>query len=104
MFGFSSFSQVPYSTLSGITHEGTASIDGIATLTALGGIEIIGDASITGLASVTALGGVIVDAGNARINGVATIIADASRLRTSSASMSATATVFVVLSGSLITA
>jgi hypothetical protein len=29
MFGFSSFSQVPYSTLSGITHEGVATIDGI---------------------------------------------------------------------------
>ena len=36
MFGFSSFSQVPYSTLSGITREGVASIDGIAILTAIG--------------------------------------------------------------------
>jgi len=70
MFGISTFSQSPYSTLGTITKTGAAQIEGIGTVTASALRERTSAASISATATLTA-DGLRITFGDASISGVA---------------------------------
>ena len=105
MFGISSFSAAPFSTLDSTTHSAIASIDGIATVVAIGGKDIFGAGAITGLRTVVCDARAVSDLGTAFITGSAFVVGTATgTVLIGSGSMSTVCTVLVVTSGSLITA
>ena len=93
MYGFSAFSQSPYSTLPTDNIKlGIAQIEGIGTVTASASRERTAAASITGTAILTA-DGIKVLFGDANIHGQVNVIALGSMVESGVASITATATV-----------
>ena len=93
MFGITTFSQSPFSSLGSSVHSGVASILGIGTLVVItSGQLVYGIGSISGTGTLTGIGG-FTAIGEADINGIATVTGSSKAVWSGNASISSTATI-----------